>query len=189
MNFERKLRSVLWIVILIVGTSVGCNKIENQNIKQSENIKLPTHLTAETADLQIKGEGIGPEELFLDLKTIRLFPPCSFKTVDPWDQKKHQFTGVRLLDLLNHVGLDKSVGYIEVIATNGYKIPIKVRDLEQYEYTLAYMIDGEPLDKFETLSIKGKLIIAINFDKHKDIDIDIYKNQLVWQVKTIHLHR
>ena len=33
--------------------------------------------------------------------------------------------------------------------------------------------------------IKGSLIIAINFDRHKNVPIELYKHQLVWQVNKI----
>ncbi|GAB1484705.1 hypothetical protein MASR2M78_35230 [Treponema sp.] len=36
---------------------------------------------------------------------IRAMPQHSFSTIDPWDGKKHEFTGVLLADLLARAGI------------------------------------------------------------------------------------
>ena len=90
-----------------------------------------------------------------------------------------------LNELIRFLGIGDSATYIEVIAANKYKIPIRLSDLEKYEYLLAYKIDGELLIHSKKLTRKGAMVIAINFDKHTELDVEIYKNQLVWQVKSI----
>lgn len=121
----------------------------------------------------------------MDIQTLKAFPKTSFEAYEPWGKKREHYTGVSIIDLLNYLDIINSVSHIQVIAANDYKIPIKLQDLKQFEYILAYMIDGVILKGKKEFTKKGSIIIAINFDKNKEMDMEIYKSQLVWQVKTI----
>jgi hypothetical protein len=151
------------------------------------DIKLPQGLTEETADLIVTD--LSGRKILLNLAILRELPAVEFVTYDPWDEKRERFSGVSLLGLLRSLEVVMDADSIMVIAGNGYEIPIKMTDLKRYEYILAYMIDGQMLQETEHMVKKGKLIIAINFGKHPDIPVEVYKNQLVWQVRQIALDR
>ncbi len=148
----------------------------------SEKVMLPQNLTEATADLIVEGKMAGANPKYLDLKTIMAFPKKTFSAYDPWDKKEQKYTGVSLSDLLDFLGAEETVKYVEVIAGNNYRIPIRIEDIRRFEYILCYMIDDTLFVERESIKSKGSLIIAINFDKHRDLDIGVYKHQLVWQV-------
>ena len=150
-----------------------------------KNVRLPESLTADTADLTIEGNIKRDGPVHLDLSTIRSMPVTSFETHDPWDKKTQKYTGVLLVDLLDYIGLEESAASVEVTAANDYKVPIRISDLRRYDYLLAYMIDDVLLTENDGMVKKGKLMVEINFAKHKDMDVETYKNQLVWQTIAI----
>ena len=150
-----------------------------------EKVGLPDGITETAADLVIKGKIAKANPVLLDLATIMQFPKISFTTFDPWDEKDQKYTGVSLISLLEYLQMDESADHIEVIAMNDYQVPIRVEDLRKYEYVLAYEIDGVLLKDSASMQKKGVLMIELNFDKHKDIDVEIYKSHLVWQAGTI----
>ena len=166
-------------------SACGEEEKEQDRLIGFEKVTLPNGLTAETADLSIAGKTGRDGPVYLDLKTVMAMPVTSFETHDPWDEKKQKYTGVSLIDLLEFVGIDDSSESIEVIAANDYEVSIRLADLRRYQYLLAYMIDDVLLVESENLEKKGKLMVEINFSGNEEIDIDIYKNQLVWQVKTV----
>ena len=166
--------STLWIVS-------SCGKDKDNGFS---DIELPASLQEEDADLIIEGM-IDPETVYLDLETITSFPKTSFTSYDPWDKKEYTYTGVSIIEMLEYLNVSPSAVKIEVQAENDYMAPIGVEDLKRYEYILAYELDGALLGTEESLTKKGKLMVAINFEKHHDIDVEVYKNQLVWQVNHI----
>ncbi len=169
------------ILIILTLTQWGCvRKRPTQEIKE---IILPDDLTADTADFKVEGNISRPESVYLDVETITAFPEISFTAHDLWDNRDRKYTGASLIQLLDAVGMDESATAVEVFAENDYHVPIRISDLRTYEYILCYRIDDVLLDgATESLQNKGSLVIAINFHKHPDMDVDVYKNQLVWQV-------
>ncbi len=161
-------------------TSCGVSPGQKEDAGWRIDVKLLSEVSAETADLKVTGGSGDP--FFLSVAAIRKLPSVTFETYDPWDEKRERFTGVPLYALLNWLGLAREADHIPVVAGNGYESLIKVSDLQRYEYILAYMIDGEYRGETQALTKKGRLVIAINFDKHADISVDVYKNHLVWQV-------
>ncbi|HEC62422.1 MAG TPA: hypothetical protein ENI27_09275 [bacterium] len=166
-------------------SSCGEEEKEQDRLTGFEKVTFPNGLTAENADLSIEGKTGRNGPVYLDLKTVMAMPVTSFETHDPWDEKRQKYTGVSLIDLLEFVGIDDSAESVEVIAANDYEVSIRLADLRRYQYLLAYMIDDVLLVESENLEKKGKLMVEINFSGNEEIDIDIYKNQLVWQVKTV----
>lgn len=164
---------------------LSCKPSKTGQFSDFTHIKLPENLSAKEADLNIKGNLKNNKELLFDLKTIMSFHPLTFTTYDPWEDKKTNYTGTLLKDLLAFCDINETARHIQVIAENDYEIPIKLVDINKYEYILAYKINGELLKEKKELSKKGSFVIAINFDKHEEIEMQVYKNQLVWQVKYI----
>lgn len=170
---------------------IACSaKTDGETVSWRGVYTLPKGLTKETADLQIRragGSTNGP--VLLDLETLCSLPAITFETFDPWDEKRERFTGVSLYRLLEWTGMSEEETDITVIAENGYESQMKVTDLRRYGYILAYMIDGAYLGETDGLTKKGNFVIAINFDKHTDLPVEIYKSHLVWQVAEIVLNQ
>lgn len=182
--WRKNIKKCYWLVFLIF-IILGCDKTETNQGNQFKDIKLPNHLNENTADLIVLGKTVKPAPIYLDIQTLQKFPETTFKTDDPWSKKRQSYAGTSIISLLEFLGIEDTVTHIDVIATNRYRIPIKLKDLKRYEYILAYRLDGELLKGQQKYIKKGSLIIAINFDRNKEINRAIYKSQLVWQVSTI----
>jgi hypothetical protein len=148
-------------------------------------VPIPTGLTQETADLAIRGRISGSGTVFLDLNTIMALPRITFTTVDPWDGKIHEFTGVLLADVMAWLGIDVGATSLMLTANNKYSIPIKRVDYEHHRYIIAYMIDGKDFSADPSTRRRGPLAIAIDFSASRQLDQEIYKHQLVWQLSEI----
>jgi hypothetical protein len=148
-------------------------------------IPIPAAIPPEKKLLTITGLTGSGAAVELDLETIMKFPATSFTLTDPWDGKQHEYTGVALYPLLQRLGLPANAPEIEVTAGNKYKIDVRVRDLAAYGHMLAYRMDGQQTGISSPFLKRGALSIAINFPVHKALDVELYKNQLVWQVVAI----
>lgn len=177
-----KLILILFIFVLTASVVFVGWKPKSGKLSEFEAVKLPQYINAENADLTIKGLVKAANPAYLNLETIMDMPQRTFTTYDPWDKKTQQYTGVEIYDLLKYLGLEKSATYIEIIAANDYRIPIKVEDLEKYDYILSYKVNGTLYSEVEAYKKKGSLAVAINFDGNKNMEIEVYKHQLVWQV-------
>ena len=139
------------------------------------------------ADLVVRGK-VGREGIvILDLQTIMSFPPTTFRTIDPWDkeQKEHSFTGVLLKDLLARLGIRDDAKVLVLTAKNNYTIPVERKDYEEHGSIIAWMMDGKLLATDPALRKRGPLAVAIDFAGNKDLPVEIYKHQLIWQLADI----
>jgi hypothetical protein len=150
-----------------------------------DSIRLPSGLSAETADLAIRGSLGEGSPVLLDLATIMSFPAYSFTSIDGWDGKTHKYTGALLEDVMSRIGMAASATRITVTAKNKYTIPIRRSDYEKYGYLLAWKIDDHLFGDEPATRNRGKLAIAIDFASHADLDPQVFKHQLVWQVNDI----
>lgn len=116
---------------------------------------------------------------------IMALPPHGFSTVDPWDGKKHEFSGVLLSDVLSSAGIARSATRITAKAGNNYSIPIRRTDLEKFGYLLAWKIDGHLFGDDKSTKNRGFLSIAVNFTEYPELDPELIKHQLVWQLNEI----
>ena len=142
-------------------------------------------LTPDTAHLTVEGSLSGKSQVFLSLNTLMAFPQVSFTLVNTWSGKEETFTGTSLIQLLNTLGMKKEATIVEVVAANDYRVLIRRNDIEKIEYILSYKVNHTLYADLPPKQNKGPLAIAINFAKHKEIDREIYKHQLVWFVKKI----
>jgi hypothetical protein len=150
-----------------------------------DSIPRPAGLSAATADLTISGKVGDGSAVLLDAATVESFPAYSFTCVDPWDGKAHKYTGALLSDILRWAGIDASSSRIIVTAKNKYSIPIRRSDYEKFGYLLAWKLDDLPFADDKATRNRGTFIIAIDLDKHANLDPEVYKHQLAWQVNGI----
>lgn len=178
-RFYRSLPAFLTVLALLFLSGCGM-----ESEKGFADFSPPASPASGRADLVISGDGIdGP--LYLDLEFLMSLPAESFSSPDPWDGVEHSYTGVSIARLLYSCGMSPDAVRVTVSAANGYSAPITPDDLRRYGHILAYTMDGETFESAGSLTKRGKLIVAIDFSAHKDLDVDIYKHQLVWQVNRI----
>jgi len=177
-----------WVIILFVAVSLvllAQGREARAGTGAFGNITLPQGLEKEEIVLTVKGKiGKGPVVQF-DMKTIEMLPRMSFTTYDPWDSQDRLYEGVRLSDLLRFLEIDSSAKEVEVHARNDYQTVFSVEDLDRIGYLLAYRMDGEYFNKFDDKRNKGPLAIAIDFNTKKEIDVNIYKHNMVWWIDVI----
>ncbi len=174
---------ILWLGI--VGSLQAGNPSLNRQPSSNNGITIPGHLTDLTATLVVKGKITRANPAFFDMETLMKFKPKSFETTNHWTGEKEKYTGIGFMDFLNFLEPDKSATIIDVIAINDYKASIRIDDLKQFEYLLSYKLNDRLYADHESKKNKGPIAIAINFDKHNNLDREVYKHQLVWFVKTI----
>ncbi len=135
--------------------------------------------------LSVRIAGGDEAPLLLDEEAIKALPQRSFTTLDPWDGKIHEFSGVLLSVLLEKAGAPAQAAKITVTARNKYTIPIRRSDCEKYGYLLAWKMDGRPFGDDKATRNRGFASIAIDFTGRPELDPELYKHQLVWQVSEI----
>ena len=140
--------------------------------------------SAETV-LTIEGKLKENKLIKFDLNSLLQLPAATFEVSHPVNGQKDQYTGILLNDFLNHLGVAPESEYLIIRASNDYKVAVKINDINRYEYLLSYKKNGKFYDQLPADQNKGPLVIAINFDKHPQLDYDIYKHQLVWFVESI----
>ncbi|MBT4290655.1 MAG: hypothetical protein HOD92_25290 [Deltaproteobacteria bacterium] len=183
-----KTAKILSALLIFICVTVFLNVIlfaGNERESDLVHINLPENLGPEKIILKVEGKINKANPAYFDLETIKKFPAVSFKSFDPWDKKKRIYEGVRIIDLITFLKIDNSVTRIEVIAKNNYKAVISVKDLRKFNHILSYKMDDQYYNKLSGKENKGPLSVAINFDAQADIDIDIYKHQVVWWVSRI----
>lgn len=141
----------------------------------------PTDMPVGQVVLTIHGKVGTRHPVLLDDKTLVALPTTTFSCLDPWDGKKHEFTGVLLSEILGWAGIQSDATRITVTGRNRYSIPIRRVDYEKYRYILAWKIDGHYFGDEEATKNRGFAIVAIDFAKHPQLDPELYKHQLVWQ--------
>lgn len=191
---KKNIQKVILIVavfVMILGAAifVVLNKTHHQGNDSGKpgftGITLPENIPPEKIVLTVKGKIRKATPALFDLKTIRSFQPVTFTTFDPWDQQEQTYQGVPIIDVLEFLEMDESAEDIEVVAKNEYTIVINIKDLRRYNHIFSYAMNDKLYKEYEGSQNKGPLAIAIDFSGNSDIDIEIYKHQLVWLVDTV----
>lgn len=176
----------LVIIMFFATHPIAAGDLKGQNNHLIDKIIANSKtIESDKVDLQIKGKINRLNPAYFDLDTLMMLNPHSFEHKSHWTGKNKKYTGVSFIRLLELLGLDESATYAEVIASNNYKISIKISDLKKYDYLLAYKLDDKLYADHDPKDDKGPISVAINFDKHSELDWEIYKHQLVWFVETI----
>jgi len=178
----------LSILIIFTISPLGAIDVNSQEKPLLEQIITRSgNIEPDKIDLTVKGKINKLNPAYFDLSSLMVLKPHSFKHKSHWTGKVKEYTGVSFIRLLEVLGLDESATYVEVVASNNYKISIKISDLKKYDYLLAYKLDNKLYSAHDPKDDKGPVSIAINFDKHPELDWEIYKHQLVWFVEAIYV--
>lgn len=80
-----------------------------------------------TLEVQLAGGARGSRQLTVDLSGTADLPRSAFRTSTIWTAGRARFAGVRLHDLLVHLGVDS--GRVTLRAANGYTAEIPVAEV------------------------------------------------------------
>ena len=173
-NFSFRLPRHLAVVILVAGSlNTGVVSLARSEEKRPEGTVLT-----------ISGKIENGSPVFLDMATIRRIPAVTFSTYDPWDHRERSYKGPLIMAILELARVDASASRIEVVASNDYRIPIRISDLKRIGHIMSYEMDGLSYEKHTKPTNKGPLAVAIHFEKN-DIEVEIYKHHLAWWVTDI----
>jgi hypothetical protein len=180
----------IFFCLMICLFSMPCYLAANEpNTENSISLEMITAISStidpDKIELTVKGKINKRNPVHFDLKTFLQLKTSSFITKDHWTGEPTEFTGISFIGLLELLGLESTASYVDVIASNDYKVSIKISDLKNYDYLLAYKLNNKLYSEHDPKDDKGPIAIAINFDKHPELDWEIYKHQLVWFVETI----
>lgn len=148
---------------------------------------LQSYTLEDSADpvLTVEGKLLGNTTKKFSLNILTQLPAATSSVRHPVTGQRNQYTGIPLDAFLRHLGIAPEATYIIVRASNNYKSVVKLSDISRYDYLLSYKKNGQFYDQLPADEDRGPLAIVINFDKHPELDFDIYKHQQVWFVESM----
>ncbi|NIZ08696.1 molybdopterin-dependent oxidoreductase [Pseudooceanicola sp. HF7] len=107
---------------------------------------------------------------------LSALPVTEFETSTIWTEGVQQFRGVRMVALLEHLGVDS--GTLELTAANDYSITIPIADFHPDGAVLAYERNGKPM----TLRSKGPLWLVYPYDSASSFQTEVIYANSIWQL-------
>ncbi|MER2496700.1 molybdopterin-dependent oxidoreductase [Vibrio neptunius] len=136
-----------------------------------------------SAELVVGIDNRQPETLVYD-QLVSQYPTTSFTTQLPWQPEAHEFTGVRVSDMLEQLGIQDTTS-VSFIALNDYSASVTIENIVKYEPIIAYKMNGKKMK----VRNKGPYWLVFNLDKFPEIDNTTFHSQMVWQIGKIMIHR
>ena len=126
--------------------------------------------------LVVDGAVAGGKAVPFDLAQLQSLPSITVKTMTPWTDGENEFQGVRLRDLLAHLGVNGKE--VLAAATDDYAAAIPMEDVAGYDVIVAYAMNGKPMPADN----KGPLWVIYPFSSHHALQKDLYYARCVWQL-------
>ncbi len=82
-------------------------------------------------------EAAGAGVFDFDMDMLKALPATTYTVTDPWLGEK-TYTGVRLSDLLQWVGVDLYAQKVVIVASDGMEFTVQIKDADQYPIIIAY---------------------------------------------------
>lgn len=111
-----------------------------------------------------------------DRDALGALPAAEFETSTIWTEGPQHFRGVRMVDLLDHLGITS--GRLELTAANDYAIEIDIGSFRPDGAILAYERNGAPM----TLRSKGPLWLVYPYDSSPDFRSEVIYSNSIWQL-------
>ncbi len=115
-----------------------------------------------------------------DEEMLLRFPQHRIETTTPWTDGLKRFEGVRLRDLLEHLGAGRATT-LSARALNDYQVEIPVSDAFEFDVVLALSMDGARMTRRD----KGPIWVVYPRDSVVQIQNERYDNRWVWQLTRI----
>lgn len=144
-------------------------------------LEAPSGPVILTVTGEISEHNTGDQKAEFDLAMLQQLPAHEISTHNPWEEGLHHYVGFHPKDLLE---LTRGQGsYLRFIASNQYITEIPITDFTQWDAVVAYKMDGKPI----AVRNKGPLMVVFNFDKHPELENEVYYGRSIWQIKTLQI--
>lgn len=137
---------------------------------------LPLRVAASEILLTVTGAIASDGPRTFDRAALSDLPRATITTSTVWTADVSRFTGVRLADLMDALGVKG--GVLHAVALNDYAIDIPLGDAETSAAIIAYEVDGKPLSVRE----KGPLWIIYPYDSAVRFRTETIYGRSIWQL-------
>ncbi len=138
-------------------------------------------LAADAVILTVTAKGCcsGAGSQTFTLAQLDALPQTTVVTTTPWTEGKHSYQGVRLSELLKHLGIQ--AGQLKAHALNDYWAVVPTAEASQYPVILATRQDGKVL----TRRNKGPIFIVYPLSDYPSLDQEKTHSEMVWQLDAL----
>lgn len=137
--------------------------------------------TTATTVLEVTGGQETGQTFLLSVQDLRDIAVQDIVTSTIWTEGVHEFTGVPLHALLQH--LEVSGSTIQAVALNDYAVSIPLSDARTGGPIVAFAIDGQPIPRRE----KGPLWIIYPFDQSPEYRTETVYSRSIWQLNRLNI--
>ena len=133
-------------------------------------------------------DGLDPEKfpggvVRFDTARLMALGVTHVQTTTIWTDGAHDFTGCRMKDIVDYLGL--TGGTIKAVALNDYTVDIPVSDAVADGPILAYAMDSAPM----SVRAKGPLWIVYPFDDKPEYRSEVIYTRAIWQLERFEVSR
>jgi len=121
--------------------------------------------------------------VLFDVTRLRALGVTRMRTGTIWTDGVNDFTGSRLKDIVDYLGL--TGGTIKALALNDYSVDIPVSDAVEDGPILAYEMDNAPI----SVRDKGPLWIVYPFDAKPEYRSEVIYTRAIWQLERFEVRR
>ena len=121
---------------------------------------------------------LGDKVIDLSYEDIFKFTPVEHTMDNIWVDKTTTYTGVKLSDIVQKYKITSE--WLKLTAINDYVTKVPTTDADKGAF-IAYLSDGKQMK----IRDKGPLWLLYPFGENKALDIDIYHDRSIWQLKLI----
>lgn len=121
--------------------------------------------------------------VYLDLERLDALPQTTINTITPWTESVHSFTGVRLNELLETLGVKGT--QLEAVALNDYSTIFSTAVSSKYPVILATRRDGQLM----RVRDKGPIWIIYPLSDYPELRKEQHHHAMVWQLKALTVGR
>lgn len=144
------------------------------------NVPVSAHALECSSDDHIL-QAITTKVTCFTLQDLKVLGATEIETSTLWTDGVHQFTGVLLSDLLQH--LDAEGNTIQATAINDYSITIPASDAVDGGPIVAYLMNGETMSRRD----KGPLWVVYPFDSDAKFRTETIYSRSIWQLNKIQI--
>jgi hypothetical protein len=130
------------------------------------------------ADHSILTLKLGDKVINLSYEDMLEFTPVEHTMSNNWTTKTTTYTGVKLSSILQKYNITNE--WLQLTALNDYRVKVPIVDADKGAF-IAYFIDGKQMK----IRDKGPLWLLYPFNENQALNIDVYHNRSIWQLKTI----
>ena len=121
--------------------------------------------------------------VLFDIARLMALGVTHLRTGTIWTDGVHDFTGSRMKDIMDYLGLTD--GTIKAVALNDYTVEIPVSDAVADGPILAYAMDDAPM----SVRDKGPLWIVYPFDAKPEYRSEVTYTRAIWQLERFEVSR